>query len=412
MWDPFSNFEEAILPNGLTVYAAHLPDRPWQHVDFLIYSGADQDPEGFEGTAHFLEHLVSDNGMLPQKETELFFDGHGGVAKLGATTFFDSEYGFFAPTDMSVIKKAFSLFGHMLLSATIEKRIEHERQIITEEIRSTPISDLDRRIHVALRSGTMLERFTDSHVMGDSESIKRITQKDLQEYYDAHYTPANMSIVGVGGMHLSKIVDILSESVFAEDKQGVRTNPQEMLLTIPNPTKSRICDFDYEYEDNHFRRRYCIFVKVPGIFGWHIRFVMKRMLHEIFFERMRNQTPWAYSVDIDITDRQCFNEFLIRFPFPPNVNESDVNTVAESCLTSVEGCEDLFERIKHECVAEARMIDLDGSSICSLATGNLSKYRKIYSLADDIAMYECLTMKDVTEIMKWFASEKRLTVIR
>ena len=59
MWDPYSEFRTATLPNGLTVHAAHWPGRPWESVGVLIHSGAEQDPFGLEGLSHFVEHLVS-----------------------------------------------------------------------------------------------------------------------------------------------------------------------------------------------------------------------------------------------------------------------------------------------------------------------------------------------------------------
>ena len=61
MYDPYADFEKATLPNGLQVYAAYWPDRPWQYVGFVLHSGANTDPEDLPGVAHFVEHLVSRN---------------------------------------------------------------------------------------------------------------------------------------------------------------------------------------------------------------------------------------------------------------------------------------------------------------------------------------------------------------
>jgi len=221
MWDPYAEFQSATLANGLNVYAAFWPERPWEVVGFLIHSGAEQDPLGREGTAHFVEHLIAENSNVSKRKMCAFFANCGGKVNLGKTGYAASYYHFFVPTDKVILEKAFSLFGHMLLLAKIEKFIERERQVIKGEFyQHYPIKfqlDVDMHKHKTLYGGCWLERFV--RPFGDAESIERITQSDLQLYYDSHYTPANISVVGVGGVTLPELVKFLSESPFATNKK-------------------------------------------------------------------------------------------------------------------------------------------------------------------------------------------------
>jgi predicted Zn-dependent peptidase len=41
---------------------------------FLIHSGAEHDPIGLEGVAHFVEHTTSENAPIPKKELNDFFE--------------------------------------------------------------------------------------------------------------------------------------------------------------------------------------------------------------------------------------------------------------------------------------------------------------------------------------------------
>ena len=133
MWDPYSEFESATLPNGLQVHAAHWEKRPWQAVGFVIHSGAEQDPVGLEGLIHFVEHLVSKNTPTSLKDMEMFFNDCGGSANFGMTGYGDSKYRFFVPADRAVITRAFDMFGQMLLQGRLERFVERERQVIIGE---------------------------------------------------------------------------------------------------------------------------------------------------------------------------------------------------------------------------------------------------------------------------------------
>jgi len=175
MWDPYAEFESAALPNGLTVYAAHWPGRSWEAMGFMIHSGAEQDPIGLEGLAHFVEHLVSCNAKIPPQLLRAFFEGRGGSADLGMTSYFYTRYRFFAPTNREFLKKALSNFGHMLFLAKLENFVERQREIIIAEFnRRYPAKlalDLTLRERRALFSGDRIERFV--RALGTPESVAR-----------------------------------------------------------------------------------------------------------------------------------------------------------------------------------------------------------------------------------------------
>ncbi|MCX6736974.1 MAG: insulinase family protein, partial [Candidatus Parcubacteria bacterium] len=200
MFDPYADFKKTTLPNGLAIHALRWPNRPWEAIGILVHSGAEHDPIGFEGLAHFVEHLVSENANIPKKEMNTFFEKYGGMVDFGATGYPYAHYRFFLPALKNILAKAFSMFGHMLISAKLKNFIERERKIIINEFHCAyPAKfqfDLDMQKHRALYSDSWLGRFT--RPLGNPESIGLITQKELQSYYDAHYTPANISIVGVG----------------------------------------------------------------------------------------------------------------------------------------------------------------------------------------------------------------------
>src|SRR3990167_2964008 len=117
MWDPFAEFQSAMLPNGLRVHVASWPYRPWVSVGFIIHAGARLDKVGFEGTAHFVEHLVSRNTPLTYRKINDFFEESGGGVSLGATSHHRTYYNFFVP--LRKFEEALQIFGSMLLSGNL-----------------------------------------------------------------------------------------------------------------------------------------------------------------------------------------------------------------------------------------------------------------------------------------------------
>lgn len=415
MWDPYAEFQSTTLSNGLEVHAAHWPGRPWEAMGFLIHSGAGCDPIGSEGLAHFVEHLVSENANISKKDMDMFFRGCGGRAHFGSTGYPSTYYQFFVPIDKAILAKAFSIFGHMLLSAQLEKNIERERQVIVGEFhRRYQIEfqlDLDRREHKALYAGHFLERFVSP--FGNLESIERIMQGDLQSYYDQHYTPANMSIVGVGGLQLAELVEFLSESPFAVNKEGKRA-----LLPLPAADVSLPLETRHVFEaSKHFvvpinAGAYRSVAKIPGSISCSVVHILVNMLDEVLDEEVRQRRAWAYNIDSSWDDSpQNFYAFLIKCHGLALKAMDEIEEVIESCITSVGNREDLFERTKQSALVSNFMIDPTGRGICEGTFPGLSRYERIISLAEVGHELERVTMDDIRNVLRWLRQERRWTLI-
>ncbi|EKD23540.1 MAG: peptidase M16 protein [uncultured bacterium] len=414
MWDPYSEFQSAILPNGLTVHAAYWPGRPWESIGFLVHSGAEHDPIGLEGLAHFVEHLVSDNANVPNKEIHAFFEDCGGRVNLGITDYPDTRYNFFVPTGKAVLARAFSVFGHMLFSAKFEKCIERERQVVLEEFNRRYTNnlkfDLDTRERKALYTDCWLGRFV--RPLGNPESVKRITQADLQSYYNTHYVPANMSIVAVGGMQLSELVELLSESPFAMSKNGARTS-----LPIPVTNISLPLEACYVVEASKYVSipinvgSYRSVAKVPGNINGQALYILKKMLDEILNEEVRERRAWAYAIDSSRRSFRHFYEFSINCSALALKAIDNLEKVVETCIATAGSSEGLFAQIKRQSLANHFMIDPTGRGVCDGALDDLTHAHRIISLSENAHDLECVTMDDVRDALQWLRPEQRWTLI-
>ena len=414
MWDPYAEFESATLPNGLTVHAAYWPGRPWEAMGFLIHSGAEHDPIGLEGLAHFVEHVVSENTSVSLKEMIAFFEDCGGGADFGVTYYPGTRYRFFVPTDKAVLSRAFSMFGHMLLSAKIEKFIERERQvIITEFNRCYPVKfkyDLDMREHKALYQGHWLERSVQP--LGTPESVGRITQKELRSYYDANYTPANMSVVGVGGMQLPELVELLSESPFADRKEGVRTPLPIPGTDVAPPSENRYVFEISKHVSSPFGiGRYESKARIPGNTNGRVLSLLQDMLDEVLKEEVRERRAWAYTIGSSRHNFRDFYKLSITCDSLALEALDDVEGVIEICIASIADREDLFEQVKRRALAGNSMVDSTGCGVRNDALSDLANIQRIMSLAEIGNDLERVTMDDIRSALKWLRPERRWTLI-
>jgi len=259
-------------------------------------------------------------------------------------------------------------------------------------------------------SGYGLERFVCP--IGNPESVGRITQSELQSHYDTHYTPANMSIVGVGGMKLQELLELLSESPFAISKNGVRTPLPTPATDVDPPSETRhVFEVSKHIITPIETGAYRSFAKIPGNINGQVIRVMNDMLDEVLNEEVRERRAWAYAINSSRYNFRHFYEFSINCGALALKAIGDIEEVIETCIASMEDREDLFEQTKRRALARNFMIDPTGRSICDGALDGLAQYHRIISLAEIGNDLERVTMSEVRNLLQWLRPERRWTLI-
>ncbi len=414
MWDPYAEFESTTLPNGLEVHAAHWPGRPWQAFGILIHAGAMHDPVGLEGLAHFVEHMVSENARLSKDDIRAFFEDHGGRVDLGRTGHLHTTYRFFVPCEKVVFEQALAIMANMLLQGTLENALEREREVIVGEFhRIFPVNskfDFMKRKNEALHAGCWLERTV--RPLGHPESIRQISQTDLQGLYDTHYTPANMSIVGVGGLPFAQLVELVSRSPFGETREGSRTVQPAPLADIVPPSEARVVlnasDFSKQPLDVG---GYESTAKLPGTIGTQLIRVVDSMLTVVLNEEVREKRAWTYAIASERYNHGPFYELSIECRALALSAMGSIEEVIESCVDSLGGKEELFEQIVRRARANLSLADLTGIGLCDEALKDLTYHRRIITLEEVDKELERITMADVRSVAPLLQAQRRWSLI-
>ncbi|MEY2664913.1 MAG: hypothetical protein RLZZ480_18 [Candidatus Parcubacteria bacterium] len=414
MRDLYAEFETATLPNGLTVYHLHWPDRAGVRFEFLIHSGARHDPVGKEGVAHFMEHLVSENAMIPAEDLRRFFEHNAGEhPRLGSTSFNGTWYGFLSSADKALLSQSLTYYGHMLLQTSLVKEVERERQVIFSEYdREYPMQikfDVNRRLRDAVFYNTFFSRSLSP--LGTKETIGSISQPDMQEFYDTNYTPANMSVVVVGELTLAEAVDALLNSPFGEYRPGVRTPHMPIIREVPLPTETEFRLHQGAHTVGVESASFLSTAQLPGtVTQTQIR-IVREMLQTQLFKVVRLENAWTYHIGCSNTFFGDFNDFdVICSSFDMNAMGS-ISDVVSDCIESLRTQPTMFEEAKRKLIATKHFVDLNMRGVAKDARNDLLHFGRILTLTEELRAAEEIQMDDILPVLDHLRSERRWTMI-
>lgn len=381
MFDPFDSFEKGILPNGLEIHSSHLPNVDWQYVGFVVHSGANRDPVGLEGLAHFVEHLVSENTGIVSEEIYNFFRACGGYASLGVTNYESTKYDFFLPAEDEKLLKAFEIFGDMLLRCQLKKEIKKTREIIIQEF----LGHFPFNYQLALRqreiktvfAGYPQERFI--RPLGSRKTIQKINQKNLQDFYVENYHPKNISLVTVGKLKVYQIMDLLFKTPFEIEKSGDKTQlPAKEKEVGPLKENRYVFQFSKHRKEN-IPQTSCFksVAKLPGIFNFWAIDLFSILLSRTLSREIRGKRSLAYEVGVSFKNFINFYEILTECPNFKTDCQNEIEEVVTECIESLKSNRELFQKAKEDLLLKYSLIDLSGRTLLNLVMEQIAVYQRI-----------------------------------
>lgn len=411
MWDPCADFEKRVMPNGLTVYAAHWPNRPWQYANFVVHAGGDQDPDGQEGLAHFVEHLVSGNTTLADANAiTRYADSRGGYALLGSTYMNRTQYGFMSPCDSS-FNTLLGHFGQMLFEARIEHGIEAERKAILSEYhraRPQPIFvefeyELYQTLYPGSRWGHALK------VIGSPENLARFTADDAQRFYDQWYAPANVSVVSIGGLTIDEVIKNLETSPFARYKSGMRKPRAQPAHDHPKPTQRFRLRRISDYIGGENGQTTCAvkgWVVVPGRFNGFVLDLLRELLRNRLEQLLREERNWAYSVGVYLEQGDTTYEMHLASHGLPLEAEKPLPKLINQALREVAQDADALADLQQSRVLRMAMSDYSASGILKEVTQEVSYSDRVITFEDSKAQVLAVTLAQLAEVVEYILDDR------
>ncbi len=218
--DPYS-YRHLSLDNGLSVLLVSTPGADKASAAMTVGVGSMDDPDGREGLAHFLEHMLF-LGTEPYPEAEAYqhFISQNGGSHNAFTSYRQTTYYFDVDNDQ--LSAALDRFAPFFISPTFDANyVEREMNAVNAEYKAS-LKDDGRRIFSASKMAMNPEFPYTRFSTGNLETLANRPDSNIRDelirFYETHYSADRMTLVITADDSLDALEE-LARTDFAEVAQ-------------------------------------------------------------------------------------------------------------------------------------------------------------------------------------------------
>jgi len=228
---PAPRFARQRLETGLTIVAEELGVGGPVALHTWVRVGSKDESDETNGAAHFLEHMLF-KGTARRKTGEMdrAVESLGGVLNAATSVDFTYYYVVGAGRDFDQL---LDLQSDAIMHSTIDAgEVERERTVVIEEISRRDSFPGTLALEM-LRTSAYTEHPYRRSVLGPRPGIERMPRDVLLDFYRAHYIPANVTVVVVGGVSAREAVAKVARaySTFVRPPSSRAPRPAEPPIT-------------------------------------------------------------------------------------------------------------------------------------------------------------------------------------
>ncbi|XP_050536678.1 mitochondrial-processing peptidase subunit beta [Daktulosphaira vitifoliae] len=175
-------------------------------VGLWIDAGSRWETSQNNGVAHFVEHMIF-KGTPSRSQTQLELEIENIGAHLNAYTSREQTV-FYAKALKGDVPKAIEILADIIQNSKLtEDDINRERGVILREMQEVETNLQEvvfDYLHATAYQGTPLGQT----ILGPTENINSLKQKDLREYVDVFYRPSRLVLAGAGGVNHEDLVEM------------------------------------------------------------------------------------------------------------------------------------------------------------------------------------------------------------
>jgi zinc protease len=196
------------LDNGLTLHVAAGHPAPVVAVQAWVGVGSADEAAAQAGVAHVVEHMLfKGSHRFGVGELTRAIERSGG--EINAWTSFDHTV-YHAVLGRDHVEQAIDAVGDTLLAPRVDPdELERERQVILEEIRQGS-DDPARSVSQSLFAAAYVEHPYRRPVIGTVQSVQRLGERELVEFFRSFYVADNVTLVVAGDVdpgHVRRCVE-------------------------------------------------------------------------------------------------------------------------------------------------------------------------------------------------------------
>lgn len=199
-------FRKSVLPNGIRVLSEEVPGVSSFALGICVDIGSRNDPKGYEGLAHFIEHALF-LGTRKRSSAKIASDFELEGAYTNAFTTKELTC-YYVRALTGHFKKTFEILADVALNPAFnERKTLIEKGVIREEIKS--YDDEPEEYIYDLADEVIFGKHPLARpIAGNLKSVDKIDAKILKEYHEENYTPENILISVAGNIPHEKVVEL------------------------------------------------------------------------------------------------------------------------------------------------------------------------------------------------------------
>lgn len=205
---PTADIRTRTFDNGVRVIVREVCTAPVVALNLWIGTGSVDDPDGGEGLAHFIEHMLfKPDG---RSGTDLASAVYGAGGYVNAMTGCDHTT-YYQVVPSETWRSVLAAQAAVVRSPVFEPDdVATERAVILEELRMGEASP-ETLVWRRLMSTGFIEHPCRRPVVGTEAALAGMTASDLGAHYDAHYRGGNMVLVVVGDVEADTVFSYAEE---------------------------------------------------------------------------------------------------------------------------------------------------------------------------------------------------------
>lgn len=424
LFDPYAEFESAVLKNGIHLHTLKR-SVPWSLVSIITHAGAEDDPIGKEGVAHFVEHMDAKDREHPDsmsaRDNALSAIGlqNQGFSTDDLCTQWNVRI--MPQADLNVI---FKKIAHHWFEPLPESRFMAEQKVIEQEYHQSHPSELLTNVEQeALRVLDPRGRYSRiTSTCGNQITIRSLTFEDLQRFHQRYYQQSNISIVYIGSLSQTDLLSTLenADTRFV-DASGGKRNIRRAGRQLPQPLADsvrmqylRLSEHNASHALNEDQAMVTVRMRMPDI-GPHLPTFLVSIVKDELLEYIRGHRASSYDVSGGRTPLLTGGS-LIEFSYSMIRRElvPDLPMILDDCLRRARKDITAFEQMRRDRIESLMCIDPSLHDIRSDVAENIVRYGRIKSIAEEIRELKDLSYESYRDAFKWLTPEYRhtLTVTR
>ncbi len=224
------------LANGLQLVV--IPDHRAPVVTHMVWYrvGSADEPQGKNGIAHFLEHLMfKGTPTVPGGAFSKTVMRNGGEDNAFTTKDFTAYYQRIAADRLELVMK---LEADRMVNLTLtEADVVPELKVVLEERRMRTDNDPASLLNEQADAAMYVAHPYHNPTIGWLPEVSKLTRADAVAFYKAHYTPANAVVVVAGDVQ-PEAVKAMAERIYGAVANTTRTSPR-IRTPEPKPVAAR-----------------------------------------------------------------------------------------------------------------------------------------------------------------------------